>query len=66
MNFFYQSLAAAAGLSHVSAGMKINLKVDLLLVSLKPEEGEGIWGLALDAKIDCDEHGGSQNSYFFI
>ena len=31
MNFFYQSLAAAAGLSHVSAGMKINLKVDLLL-----------------------------------
>ena len=31
MNFFYQSLAAAAGISHVSAGMKINLKVDLLL-----------------------------------
>jgi homoaconitase/3-isopropylmalate dehydratase large subunit len=31
MNFFYQSLAAAAGLSHVSAGMKINFKVDLLL-----------------------------------
>ena len=31
MNFFYQSLAAAAGLSHVSAGMKINLKADLLL-----------------------------------
>jgi 3-isopropylmalate/(R)-2-methylmalate dehydratase large subunit len=31
MNFFYQSLAAAAGLSHVGAGMKINLKVDLLL-----------------------------------
>ena len=31
MNFFYQSLAAAAGLSHVSAGMKINLEVDLLL-----------------------------------
>jgi 3-isopropylmalate/(R)-2-methylmalate dehydratase large subunit len=31
MNFFYQSLAAAAGLSHLSAGMKINLKVDLLL-----------------------------------
>jgi homoaconitase/3-isopropylmalate dehydratase large subunit len=31
MNFFYQSLAAAAGLSQVSAGMKINLKVDLLL-----------------------------------
>jgi homoaconitase/3-isopropylmalate dehydratase large subunit len=31
MNFFHQSLAAAAGLSHVSAGMKINLKVDLLL-----------------------------------
>jgi 3-isopropylmalate/(R)-2-methylmalate dehydratase large subunit len=31
MNFFYQSLAAAAGLSHVSAGMKITLKVDLLL-----------------------------------
>jgi 3-isopropylmalate/(R)-2-methylmalate dehydratase large subunit len=31
MNFFYQSLAAASGLSHVSAGMKINLKVDLLL-----------------------------------
>jgi len=25
--------------------------------SLKPEEGEGIWGFALDAKID--EHGGS-------
>jgi 3-isopropylmalate/(R)-2-methylmalate dehydratase large subunit len=31
MDFFYQSLAAAAGLSHVNAGMKINLKVDLLL-----------------------------------
>ena len=31
MNFFHQSLAAAAGLSHVSAGMKINLKADLLL-----------------------------------
>ena len=31
MNFFYQSVAASAGLSHVSAGMKINLKVDLLL-----------------------------------
>ncbi|MBI5579298.1 MAG: 3-isopropylmalate dehydratase [Deltaproteobacteria bacterium] len=31
MNFFYQSIAAAAGLPHVSAGMKIDLKVDLLL-----------------------------------
>ena len=31
MNFFYQSLAAAAGLSHVSSGMKINLEVDLIL-----------------------------------
>ena len=31
MNFFYRSLAVAAGLSQVSAGMKINLKVDLLL-----------------------------------
>jgi homoaconitase/3-isopropylmalate dehydratase large subunit len=31
MDFFYQSLAAAAGLSAVSAGMKIDLKVDLLL-----------------------------------
>lgn len=31
MNFFYQSLAAAAGLSAVSAGMTINLKVDLLI-----------------------------------
>jgi homoaconitase/3-isopropylmalate dehydratase large subunit len=31
MNFFYQSLAAAAGLPAVSAGMKVSLKVDLLL-----------------------------------
>jgi homoaconitase/3-isopropylmalate dehydratase large subunit len=31
MNVFYQSLAAAAGLSHVSAGMKIHLKADLVL-----------------------------------
>ena len=31
MNFFYQSLAAAGGLSAVSAGMKVSLKTDLLL-----------------------------------
>jgi homoaconitase/3-isopropylmalate dehydratase large subunit len=31
MNFFYQSLAAAAGLPAVSPGMKVSLKVDLLL-----------------------------------
>ncbi len=31
MNFFYQSLAAAAGLSAVSTGTKVSLKVDLLL-----------------------------------
>jgi len=31
MNFFYQALAASAGVTGVNAGMKIPLKVDLLL-----------------------------------
>jgi hypothetical protein len=42
----------------------MNFFYQSLAVSLKPVEGEEIWGLALDAKID--EHGGSQNSYFVI
>jgi homoaconitase/3-isopropylmalate dehydratase large subunit len=32
VNFFYRSLAASAGLPEVKAGMRISLKVDLLLV----------------------------------